>query len=204
VSDDRLRVAWHESAHAAVAFIFGRRVEVVSIRPTMQWGGVVFSRPTKVHDDEAESLGAPVMFLPARLRRDIEQDVVMTLAGDLGEELRFGRRSGYGLTKDETVADEVVRELALSAKQRAMLALGDEPAAAGDDDWSMAVRMTAALTSELEATAYLGFLRAAARAVVFSPQCVRLVEALVPVLLERDVVGGGEVRAVFRAAERAS
>jgi ATP-dependent Zn protease len=202
VSDERLRVAYHEAAHAAVAFIFRRRVELVSVRPAMQWGGVVFSRPTRVSDDETLSLGEPVMFVPHRLRRDVEQSVVMTLAGDIGEELRFGRRTGYGLTADEMRAAEVVRGVALSAKERLLLARGEGPEHAGDDDWSFAVRMTAAVTSELEATAYLGFLSAAARAVVFSSLCVRLVEALVPVLLEREVLGAREVRAVLRAAEQ--
>src|SRR4051812_12133329 len=87
---ERQRVARHEAAHAAMAFLLRRRIDVASIRPCPGWAGAVFHAPLRLREQDRTTLVCerpPVVQLPARLRRQVETSILIALAGPLQDEL---------------------------------------------------------------------------------------------------------------------
>lgn len=119
---DREWIAHHEAAHAVVAFLLERRVHLVSIRPTEAYGGVVVrAHGPRGHYDES-LLFRPTVLWPAKLRRELEVDIMIALAGDVGEELALGPRSGFGQPEHERQAESALRALSdLSRRERERL-----------------------------------------------------------------------------------
>jgi hypothetical protein len=60
--------------------------------------------------------------------------------------------------------------------------------------------LTTALANDDVAMAYLSYLRAETRSLVFSPGCRRLIEALLPELLEHSILDGARVEEIFANA----
>jgi hypothetical protein len=200
--DERLRIAYHEAAHAAVAHITKRPIEVVSIRPGPSWSGVCFTREHPVRDADLDQLHLPVPLQPARLRKAVELRIIGCLAGRIGEELGAFYPHGSAATSTDDAAAMALAEAAtLTPEQKELLRRGDNPEKRPSTDDEEAAALAGALAGRDEATSYYGWLRATTRSMVYGERCRRLVYALVPVLLEREVVGAAEVRAIFRAAD---
>jgi hypothetical protein len=195
-----------------MAWMCGCRVEVASIRPSDNHAGVVIHQGDPV--DPIDGLIArrnaetylgrfgmlPVPTFPTELRRRAEVSIMVSLAGDLGEELA-GPRSGYlpePQHEQEAIglASEVV---ALSDHQRDALDRSENRAKPGDE--AHAYDQANALTrDQLEAIAHVAWLRAVTRNIVFSNLFADLVEVLVPVLLQHEVLAGEHVMSILDKA----
>src|SRR6266851_2196856 len=92
-ADERRRTAYHESGQVVAAFMLGRRVEVVSVRPSPTWSGACFFASSRV-DAEDLRIDASVIQQHWRLRAQIESRVVVALSGKVAEELAGSRYSG--------------------------------------------------------------------------------------------------------------
>src|SRR4051794_16440605 len=95
-AEDRWRTALHEAGHAAVAYLTGTRVQLVTIRRSSESLGRCFYADSLHFDDAAlECVGLPVPLLPAKLRRSVETRIMSFLGGTIAEELGNFWRQGY-------------------------------------------------------------------------------------------------------------
>lgn len=197
-SEQRTRTAIHEASHAAMAFELGRPIEVVSIRPGKHYGGVAPYRPALYRGDR--KFGLPAILQPAASRRAIETQICVSLAGQIGEDLLWphGR---WGMSEDERQAETAVREFArLSKRETALLTALEERDEPLTSDEANASELAEAM-SEAEAGDHLAYLRAVTKSIISSPGFLRLVDALVPVLLDQTAVSGRAVREIFRSVD---
>jgi len=200
VSDDlaawRERAACHEAAHAAMSYVLGVPLDLVSIGPTARWGGVCFSRPLRVCDEL--DVDRPLPLQPARLRRGIETRIMVALAGPLGELYARPKPAGYEPpAPDEQVAHELAARL--TGEERELLSCGEEPG--GQSDREDARRLAWALAGAEEAEALVSYLGVATRPLVLSARFRHLLEALAAALLEQEVLGGRAVRRILQSED---
>jgi hypothetical protein len=206
--EQRHRIAVHESGHAAMAYLLHRRAGIVSIRPGAHHGGIAFHGPAPKVPQEMfdRHLGHPVPLLPATLRRSIETTIMISLAGDEAEFLLWCRSPEKARFRPETAEDEAVAEgfardlVSLTRPEREKLDEAERSEHKSDEDkvWLFA---NAAVGEPNEAGAYLAWLRAVTRGLIWGTRCVRLIEALVPELLEHEVLSARAVRAILLAAD---
>ena len=196
-----VRTAYHEAAHAAAAYVFGRPVSLVSIRPGAHFLGVTTWTPGRFPGEAPVDI--PAIMWPAKARRAIETSIVVSLAGSLGAMLSgWPEEDGYRAPPDEDEAERSARVLAgLSERETATLAgleSATEPIPADDE---RARRLSWAIAGTSEAGLHLAYMRGVTRSLVYNPNFGRLLEALVPELLERGVLSGRRVREILSAAE---
>jgi hypothetical protein len=206
--DDRWRTAYHEAAHAVMGYLLRHEPRALSIVPSLHWSGVYFHRAPSIDEASLDGLRpreAPLAMQPPELRANLEGRILVALAGPAGEELYLHRQrfTRYRPTHehDRMAATETVREFALTAEQRELLARGDDPEAETRDDYAKAYEWAELLIAEEEVGAYVQWLEVSARRIVRGPDFIRLVEALVPALLEHDELSG---EAVADLLDRAS
>ncbi len=206
---ERRRVAFHESGHASMAFLLGRAVDVVSIRPSDHSKGVTAHRGPRLTERERGKFGLPARLLPARVRRHLEASALVALAGDLAEQLDTDWEpvSGYiASTPDEQFAEQAAGDLTrMTRKEEARLAATQAKGELGSDAetaWKGAYVLAGAHAGQ-ETIAHVGYLQALARAIVGTAQFARLVGALVPHLLANEVLGGRAVRRILVQANEA-
>jgi hypothetical protein len=165
---ERRRVAFHEAGHAALAFLLGRAVDVVSIRPTDHYGGVTAHRGPRLTERERRKFGLPAPLLPARVRRHLEASALVALAGDLAEPLDTDWEpvSRYiAPTPDEQLAGQAAGDLTrMTRKEEARLAATEakgELWSDADTAWKDAYVLAGAHAGQ-ETIAHVGYLRALA------------------------------------------
>jgi hypothetical protein len=209
-TDPRVRTAYHESGHAAVAYILGRAIDVVSIRPNEHRSGVViFKRWRKPRGDVGRTF-QDVLLWPAEWRRRLEHDLCITLAGHYAEIMRPSPSSGYFDDDDEPLAKEIAGDLVpargdLTERERLVLRRSANRSSPSDqeatDDLVATILNEHELSLAAEKAAYINWMRHHAARLVFSDRCRRLIEGLVPRLLEADVLSGRTVRRIFQEIE---
>jgi hypothetical protein len=203
----RQRTAYHESGHTSMAYLLKRRAGIVSIRPGAHHGGITFHGPApKVPQEMFDRyLGLPVPLLPGRLRRYIETDILISLAGDEAARVLWFRspETGYRpeTAEDEAAAEALANELvSLSRTERKKLVEAERSEHQHDADraWLIA---HAAVDDPIEAGAYLEWLRILTRGLIQSTRCLRLIDALAAELLEHEVLSDRAVRTILLAAD---
>jgi hypothetical protein len=182
-----------------MAYACERRFDVVSIRPTEQHLGVTILRPEAMTDEDRGVLGHSIHNLPPEVRWKYETNALILLAGSMGGLLAIG--SGFADRVDDELALENVRELRegvgleqLNDRERVVLAAAESPnhASVSDDDQVYNLAMLLLSEDDRQARAYTAWLRTVAASYVMWPTFRAGVDALVPVLLDRDVVSGDE------------
>jgi hypothetical protein len=207
---ERVRLAWHEAGHAAVAHALGVAVHVVSVLPTRRWPAVCIHDGVLIPGADDFQPWVPLVCQPLELRSAIERKVVIALAGKIAEQFVAddAPASAYvpDLDEDEQAAAEAVEAMvgvgqpALSPEERELLAVGDDDAPPQEPDEARAWAATYALAGEAAAFWYLGVLRAIAQSILAEP-CVRAgVRRLALELLEREVVGARRVRELLEGS----
>ncbi len=93
-----LRTAYHESAHAVVAFRLAQPIRLVSVRPGETFAGIMLGGSSASLDSVGFDAFRPGIVQPARVRRRIEADICVSLAGQMGADLLW-RDSGYVPTR---------------------------------------------------------------------------------------------------------
>ena len=201
IAESRRVTAHHEAAHAAAAYVLGRRTELVSIRAGQGFSGVHLTRAVDLSDLE-------VRFVPALLQvpavwRSSMVSVAIALAGPLGSELAGYHPVGWvAPTHDELRAEaqaQAIAGLAVPEVDQLVSAERDTEPFLSDED-SAAKTSAAAMGDGAVASAFLGLMRALTRELVFSAPFVALVDALAGELLEHQVVPGHRVEELFDAA----
>ena len=193
--------AHHEAAHAAAAYVLGRRTELVSIRAGQEFSGVHMTKPVDLSDLELAYVPA-LLQVPAVWRSSMVS-VAIALAGPLGSELAGYRPVGWvAPTHDELRAEAQAQAIAglatpqvdqlVSAEQETKPFLNDEDAAAKAS--------AAAMGDGVVASAFMTLMRALTRQLCAAEPFIALVDALVPELLEHKVVPGHRVTELFDAA----
>lgn len=188
-----------------MSFCVGLPFELLTIRPTEHANGRMISFPrTAVSSVDAlleQRRGKdvlarfglrPVTLFPVDLRRNVELEIMVSLAGSEAETLA-GPRSGYYCDEDEEVATEQATSLivagGLSAEHEELLAAPTNAAIPSDDERSFesASRLYPQTDQEL-ASAHVRFLRLLSRRIVLTDMFASLVGALVPELLRDEVM----------------
>jgi len=129
------RVAHHEAGHHVAAFLLGRELGAVSVRPTLRWGGVSCSfrqMPADTSEwlDTGEFFEVPHGLWPAHIPIHWEGEILGAWAGPLSE--RFAPRLPVPMTAAARFlppdALDRAHELAgLAAEDRASLDRGNDP-----------------------------------------------------------------------------
>jgi hypothetical protein len=198
------RLAWHEAAHATAAYLLGGCIRgPVSIEPRLHWAGVAFCRSRRVpFSDIDRSASGPMCLLPPRLRRAIETDIIISLAGPAAERIRPGRpiESGYVAAHERDPDEERSRLLvaALTTTEVRLLEHGDDENRPIKSDMTNAWNGCDALAQELSGL-QLQMLQVETDLLVRTPRFQTLCAALAEALLENITLSARSVRAILRA-----
>lgn len=198
---ERRLLAYHEASHGVMALSLGMTVAAITIRPApgRHLGAMIHDPPPRV----AERKG-PFGISASGLRREVEDYVRVCLAGQQGELLI--PHSGFADSSDVDDALAHLRTLDVGAKpstmterERNALAIAETRPVDEviDDESAVLLRETALTDDGALAAAHLGWLRVETARRVFDPAFRAVVDALVPALLEREVLGGIEARAIY-------
>jgi hypothetical protein len=172
-------------------------VQAVSIVGTEHYGGITLLAAARPRGQGKTNLALPAPLQPARFRRWIESEILISLAGPAAALLLAPDfYTGYVPPEpDEQRAEALARLAVLSRGETERLERAAQAATPSDDD--EAERLAGAFAGDRTAWAYLGWLRAEADELVKSVRFRRLVAALVPELLERRTISGRLARRVF-------
>jgi hypothetical protein len=140
-AEQRYRTAHHEAGHTVMAYLLGRTVGVVSIRPCEAHLGVSFHRKARIAEHQLDRLGQPAILLPAVLRRACETEAVIALAGPTAEDLAVCSAEGGTFvnehTPDHAQAEELVSTLVkagLTSQEMVMLERSERTRGRSDEE----------------------------------------------------------------------
>jgi hypothetical protein len=193
----KVRTAFHESAHALVSYILRQPIRYVSIRRGETFLGVmVHGRSAPLDDAATRLVGLPGIVQPFKLRRRVEGDICVSLAGDIGERLVW-LGSGYiEDSVDEPRAATIALEFAgLSRADAGDLAARERDPTPHTLDEENATNKAYALAGE-EGWALLSYLRPVTKRLLWDYRDD--VAALAEELLKHDVIPGRKVRELLR------
>jgi hypothetical protein len=193
----RIRTSFHEAAHALVAYFLCQPIRYVSIRPGETFLGVIVHGDRAPLDESATRLiGLPGIVQPAKLRRRVEGDICVSLAGDIGERLTWLGTGYFAESADEPRAAALALEFSgLSRSDAEDLAARERDPTPITLDEENATNKAYALAGE-EGWQLLSYLRPVTKRIVWGYR--ETVAALADVLLEREVVSGRWVRRFLR------
>ena len=196
----RRRTAFHEAGHATAAYVLGGPVDLVSIRPGKEHGGIAWCEGPD-WDTASELLPhLPVTMQPRDLRDNAERKILVSLAGDAAGRMvpRSPDEKPLDLIPpDVSAAEHYAAELEhLSPRHRELLVnAGDERDA--PDDRERAEKLARALDGDAPRL-YVEWLAAVAARLV--QDCRPMIEALADELLRRTEVPGDEAVALMEQA----
>jgi hypothetical protein len=197
-ADGRIRrVAFHEAGHAVAGFLLGRGAPKIRIAPDDETAGSCEWRPrgekfvNRVEEADYESdYGG---FVDAWTRREVEVDMMVTLAGMVTEEFVLGSydKAGVGIAK---LSSEDAQRFAEKFGGTFESVVVDGDMKAVND---LATKVSG---SDDEAGAYIAWLEQRVRNFVRRPDFVPAVEAVASALVERRTLSSAETRRIITGA----
>jgi hypothetical protein len=200
-SDDLRRTSYHESGHALAGWLYDRPLAIVSIRPGQFYTGVTRWESADRGWVDSFDPGLPALLEPTNVRKAIEREIVISLAGPIAGSLAVITTGYYEPAACEVEAEREAAGLAALTPraQELVVALEGEPGGVQDEE--SARHLSHALTwDDNEAAMHLAWLRVTARNLVIS-RWYR-VAALADVLLERRVLDGDSAVQILSSAQR--
>jgi hypothetical protein len=192
-----IHVAYHESAHATAAFLFGRRVTAVSIVPGVHFGGITLlasRRAPSLSEREQGRLAVPLpMALPARVRRDLEANAMVSLAGPVIDDIIRPRETAYITEAAPASDDEALDQVPPPPTTRIAAALANADATPTQNDMTSASSAAHVLSPRSSVHA-LAWLREETKAMVSMRSFGKALDILVPVLLKDKVMTGAAAK----------
>jgi hypothetical protein len=186
-----------------MAYFLHRRVKLVSIRPTEHYGGITSHSVGRIvlPDPSPVALALPTVLWPAPLRRVLETDILIAVAGDIVANLAYVPQTGFrGPTEDELQAEAIIdglRRLSDSERDRLhALEAATEPFARDED---RAWRVSDAMDRDAPGI-HLEWLRGVARSIISGRRFIRAADALAAELLVSEVIGGRRARQIIDQA----
>lgn len=116
-ADGKWFTALREGGHVTAAHLFGRRIRVASIRTAPTYDGVCSHTGNPARSFKLFRAELPASLQPARVRRAVETNAAIMLAGDIAEEILLDAENRMKLHVTSTGPTEVneMRERALQA-----------------------------------------------------------------------------------------
>ena len=198
-----LLVATHEASHAVMARVLGVRAGFISIRPAANFGGVCRHGTTGIPTLRDDDLDGSVVDMRASLRRGLEKLICITLAGELGVQYLLPPDLEDGFTEvspDREQAERLAEIASLNRREAAALATTEHDGVE-ESDAAHARRKAWALAGGSLAARYVLLLEGVAIELIASPRFRKLVDAIVPPLIEHRVLSGRAVRAILTEAD---
>ncbi len=106
-----------------MAHLLGREFDGVTIAPSEHFWGLAIMMPLRPSEEDLANIDSPVPHVPPRLRRIIEENIMILLAGAIAEELVEPRSGRYEdpTPRPRIVAEDVAKDEKLSARARQRL-----------------------------------------------------------------------------------
>jgi hypothetical protein len=128
----RRKTAHHEAAHAAIALALGGEIHgAVSLVPRRRWRAVAFVNGSRPGHAVTVDPGLPLVLWDVELRRMIETEIMVFLAGTHGEALvpLHPPVAALSVSNADKAAStlKVVPSAPLTAVEKAQLSSGDDP-----------------------------------------------------------------------------
>jgi hypothetical protein len=200
---ERDRIAFHEAGHATAAFLLGGCITgPVSIAARKHWRGVAFCRARHYPLDDVDRVKIlmPMALLPPRLRRSLEIDAIISLAGRAAEMIRPTRsvETGY-VPSPRADADDRSAEFvaALTRRDEHLLSLGDSDDVSHPDDLEQARGFADRLAGDL-AGLVLQVLTVETERLARTRRFRHLCGALADELLARTTLSAADVRRILK------
>lgn len=212
---ERARIATHEAGHAYAGYrLPGAKIcGPVSIEPGKTYNGIAFVRGPRVRPQDLDRISlVGVVGELAKVRRAIETEAIICLAGPAAERWRFGlcangntamirelrERRGKGEEHKPVVPAPGKRTL---PTREARLLASAASAERIDDDLFQAESVVKSLFGgDPDRTdPYLAVLFGEARALLAKPEAKRMVRKLAEALLDRTTLSSYEAREILKA-----
>lgn len=195
--DERTATAYHEAGHVVAGYSLGRGFTRVSIGPQGDSLGHTAFRPLRNWADRLEDAGLASSyggFVDANLRRAIEVEIMISLAGPFTE-MEAG---GFQVHEVGAGVDKLDPETANVLRTEYGGEWGDT--VIGQGDLGEAFSLCCLVNDEHgTALAYLSWLEHRTKSLLRAPLFWPRVEALVDALLECESLSGHQARAVLAA-----
>lgn len=198
---DDVVTAFHEAGHAAAAVALGGSLSgPCSIRKTLRWAGVCYSRPPAIGRAlERVDVALPIAVWPAKVRRFYEIGGLVALAGPAAEHLVPADVERPAYRVDTTAAAEIL-SARLSARDAHLVAIGDDPEQHLPTDLERAFADAETLVGPGRGFPLVQVWNAEANDLIRSYPLRRRVEVLAGALLEHTTLSARDVRAVLKGA----
>lgn len=196
-------MAVHEASHAAMARVLGVGAGLISIRPGLNFGGVAKHGRIAVPKVLPGDLDGPVVLMRPALRRSLEKQILITVAGKLGEYQLLPPETGFAALPeaDDEQALRLAEIVSLNRREAASLVTAERDGVE-ESDAVYARRRAWALVGSGVAERYVLMLEAVALELVLTDRFRRIVDALVPQVLQHRVLSARAVRAVLNDADK--
>lgn len=189
--------AYHEAGHVIASYLLGRGVVEVSMVDGEETAGFVRNYPRRGWGDRLEDADYQASwggFTDGRLRRAVEIDIMISLAGGMTQERFTGvpeHETGSGIVK---LTEEHAQ--ALSAKHG-----GKWEKLITRGDWASVLQLARKVSGgDDEAGAYVAWLHERTRNLISEPRFEPAVRALADALLEHRVLTGREAKQIVQDA----
>jgi hypothetical protein len=206
VDDERALTSYHESGHAVMALALGGLISgPCSISPSRLWKGVAHVRARGFSPRDAESIrvGRGILAYPARVRRSLESDVIISLAGHESEQYRPHTIAVEGYVGESPRLAETIEKFALAPLTRAdakLLARGDLDEPLPNDVMRAFASVERLVAGERRVWALIRFLAEETAELVAGEVFQRRLHRLAAALLEHETLGARAVREVLADA----
>jgi hypothetical protein len=191
------RFAYHEAGHSVMAYYLHVTPGTVSIRPGHKYQGVSKHGKSGRPPVREGDLDVSIIEMRATLRRGLEKEIAISLAGKASERLvPTIPGPGYFGDPDREYAERLAALAVPTGREARSLAL-TERVGAGEYDMAKAESKAHGAVGRNLQGSYLRFLECVVDEIVASNWFRKLVEALVPPLMEHRVLSAAAVRLIL-------